>query len=84
MAPLIFSQVSEELSKTRKEVDKLKLKQSEDLGPFIRLDQQFQEMTDLNRQQLLSKDEQIAELQKELLNQALQDGARSKRGGGRN
>eukprot|EP00798_Chlamydomonas_sp_ICE-L_P000069 gene69-12889_t len=63
--------VCEELSGKSNEVDKLKLKQSEDLERFIRLEQHLQEMTDLNRQQLQSKDEQIAELHKEILNQRI-------------
>eukprot|EP00798_Chlamydomonas_sp_ICE-L_P013916 gene13916-19846_t len=54
---------------------------SEDLERFIRLEQHLLEMTDLNRQQLQSKDEQIAELHKELLNRALQDGASRGEGG---
>eukprot|EP00798_Chlamydomonas_sp_ICE-L_P018546 gene18546-25053_t len=59
------SRVCEELSGKIKEVDKLKLKQSEDLERFIRVEQHLQGVTDLNRQQLQSKDEQIAELHKE-------------------
>eukprot|EP00798_Chlamydomonas_sp_ICE-L_P028979 gene28979-32167_t len=77
--------VCEELSEKRLEVEKLKLKQSEDLERFIQLDQYLQELlkvTVINREQLQSKDQQIAELHQKLLNQAQQDGASRGEGGG--
>eukprot|EP00798_Chlamydomonas_sp_ICE-L_P031473 gene31473-6661_t len=71
----VVTLVCEELSEKSKGVEKLKLKQSEDLERYIRLGQYLEEVTDLNRQQLQSKDEQIAELYQELLNHAQQNGA---------
>eukprot|EP00798_Chlamydomonas_sp_ICE-L_P004117 gene4117-14221_t len=73
--------VYEELSGKSKEVDELKLKQGEGQEHIIQLDQYLQEVTDLNCEQLHTKDEKIAELHQELLNQAQQEGASREEGG---
>eukprot|EP00798_Chlamydomonas_sp_ICE-L_P028592 gene28592-31758_t len=53
----------------------------EDLESVIKLEHYLQEVTDLNREQLQSKDKQIAELQQELLNQAQRYGSSRGEGG---
>eukprot|EP00798_Chlamydomonas_sp_ICE-L_P018198 gene18198-24640_t len=64
------------------EVEKLNLEKIDAHTRYVDLDQYIEKLTDLNRQQLHSKDEQIAELHQELLSQIQQEGASGGEGAG--